>query len=78
MTLQPVYTKHFAERFLERCDDFDVLKRIKRKIRAKFCEHVFDCLIREPLYSHKISVDGFTVIMTFNPTSKKLTVRTIY
>ena len=76
--LKPVFTKHFAERFLDRCGDFDTLSKIKKRIRDNFCQIVFDCILNERINSHKLKIDGFNIVMSFNPHSKVLSVRTIY
>lgn len=74
---RPVYTKHFAERFVERCNgDMSLLRKLKCAIQSKYCEHVFDCIV----YGNprRVKCDGYKAVIFFSEEEKKLYVKTIY
>lgn len=74
--LRPIYTKHFAERFLERSGDMNILRGLKKEIQSRFCEHVFDCLvISNP---KRVHYKGFKAVLFFEETTKQLFVKTFY
>lgn len=77
MYCKPIYTKHFAERFLERCNgDMVLLRGVKKAIQTKYCELVFECLV----YGNPrvVSHAGYKSIVHFDDVQKKLVVKTIY
>jgi hypothetical protein len=74
---KPVYTKHFAERFLERHNaDMKLLRKIKRELQDKYCQYVFDCLVRGD--HQQVRVDSARVTICFNLEQRKLLVTTVY
>lgn len=74
--VRAIYTKHFAERFLERCGDMEILKGIKRKIHSRYCEHVFDCLVHGN--PRRVVFGRYKAVILYIEEEKQLYVKTFY
>lgn len=71
-----VFSKHAAERLVERKLDIEPLVIHLKDIERNFCVKIFECVIRGGIYRN--SAFGMVTALSFNDVSKKIIVRTVY